>query len=232
MVSTKKSAVKTSFAADNLENLPRSEQVYRYVQEAIQAGRLKPGDRLREAELTQVLGLSRTPVREALARLESEGLIVNHPALGLMVPELDYSTVTELYFMRELLEGAAARLAAQHASEVEISILEDLCEQYKAAAGDEEALVSKNRQFHETLCHCAHNRYLLKTINMMHNALSVLGRSSLVDAGRVEQTIDEHERIVDAIRNRDPAGADAAVQAHIRAAQKTRMKRLFSERSM
>ncbi|NLY35261.1 MAG: GntR family transcriptional regulator [Alcaligenaceae bacterium] len=209
------------------KNLSRSEQVHRYVRDAIRTGAIKPGERLREADLVQTLGLSRTPVREAITRLESEGLVVNHPTLGLTVPELDYSEVTELYFMRELLEGAAARLAAHHASDVEISILEDLGEQYKTAATEEE-LILKNKQFHDTLCHCAHNRYLIKVINQLQNSLSLLGKSSLTEADRVAETIEEHQNIVNAIRERDPARAEKAVQQHIRSAQKRRMTRLFA----
>ena len=122
---------KTESAAPSAstDELPRSERAHRYLRDAIRAGRLRPGDRLREVDLAATIGLSRTPVREALARLESEGLVVNDSMRGIVVTELDYSMVAELYVMREVLEGTAARLAAQHASEVELSILEELCDQ-------------------------------------------------------------------------------------------------------
>ncbi|MGE4370728.1 MAG: GntR family transcriptional regulator, partial [Burkholderiaceae bacterium] len=110
--------------------LPRSELAYRHIREAIRSGRFRPGDRLREVDLATELSLSRTPIRQALAKLEANGLIVNDPIRGLMVTELDFSAINELYYIREVLEGTAARLAAQHASDVELSILADLCEQY------------------------------------------------------------------------------------------------------
>lgn len=211
------------------EELPRSEQAHRYLRDAIRSGRLRPGDRLREVDLAAAIGLSRTPVREALARLEAEGLVVNDSIRGIVVTELDYSMVTELYVMREVLEGTAARLAAQHASEVEMEILDDLCEQYRAALDDSAEMALRNRQFHETLCRCAHNRYLLKMLNMLHDSLSLLGPTSLALPDRAVETLREHEAVVEAIRQRDSEGAEAAVRTHIRAAQKTRVMRLFAQ---
>src|SRR5699024_6185320 len=144
-----------------------------------------PGDRLREADLATAIQLSRTPIREALARLESNGLIVNDAIRGLVVRELDLSAVNELYFMRETLEGTAAYLAAQHASDVELSILQELCEQYRDAVHDDAAdgvtINLKKRQFHGMLCQCAHNRYLLDTVNGLHDFLSLLGPTVLSD---------------------------------------------------
>lgn len=216
---------------DHDASLPRSEHAYRYLRTAIRAGRLKPGDRLREADLAAAIGLSRTPIREALARLESERLIVNDSSRGLVVTELDYSSINELYFMREVLEGTAARLAAQHASEVEISILEDMCAQYGAAIGDDdESLSTKNRQFHDMLCQCAHNRYLVNTINMLHESLSLLGNSTLGQLERAQQTRTEHEAVLQAIRDRDPALAEQTMRNHIRTSQKFRMKLIFARR--
>ena len=107
---------------DQSASLPRSERAYQQLRGAIQAGQLLPGTRLREVELAESLGLSRTPVREALSRLESEGMVVNEPNRGMMVTRLDASMVSELYVMREVLEATAAALAARHAPDVEISL--------------------------------------------------------------------------------------------------------------
>jgi len=208
-------------------SISRVEQAYDYIRQAIQNHRLKPGDRLREAELAEAIGVSRTPLREALARLESDGLIVNDPARGLAVMQLDYNMVGELYFIREVLEGTAARLAAQHASEVELAIIDEICDQYRRAMGDGPALAVRNRQFHEALYRCAHNRYLVKMLNGLHDALALLGDSMLLDAKRAEQTLQEHAEIVDAIKARNPDAADLATRKHIRTAQVARLKRRF-----
>lgn len=218
--------------SENLDNLPRGERAYRHIRAAIQSGQLKPGERLREVELAESIGLSRTPIREALARLESDGLIVHDATRGIVVAELDYSMVTELYYMREVLEGTAARLTARHASEVEISILEDLCRQYEAALGDEAQLEISNRQFHDTLYRCSHNRYLVNMLTVLHDALSLLGNTTLGSPERAAETLKEHEAVVAAIRERDADGAEQALRAHIRAAQKVRMKRLFANSNM
>lgn len=210
------------------ESVPRGEAAYRCIRRAIQEGRLKPGDRLREIDLARQVGLSRTPIREALGRLQAEGLVVHDAVRGVVVAELDYSMVTELYHMREVLEGTAARLAAQHASEVEISILDDLCQQYEAALSDELALMACNRRFHETLYRCSHNRYLLNVVTVLHDALSLLGSTTLGSPERAAETLREHRDVVTAIRARDPEAAERALRLHIRTAQKVRMKMLFA----
>lgn len=212
----------------NGEGLPRGETAYRYIRSAIQGGQFKPGERLREYELAEQIGLSRTPIREALSRLETEGLVSHDATRGVVVAELDYSMVTELYYMREVLEGTAARLVAQHASDVEISILDDLCHQYEAALGDEAALTASNRRFHDTLYRCSHNRYLLNMVTVLHDALSLLGGTTLSDPERAAETLREHRSVVAAIRARDADAAEQALRTHIRMAQKTRMQKLVA----
>ena len=230
MKATRKSAKAAPDA--EMDSLPRGEHAYRRIRAAIQAGELKPGERLREMELAESIGLSRTPVREALARLESEGLVAHDASRGIMVAELDYSMVTELYYMREVLEGTAARLTARHASEVEISILEDLCRQYEAASktGDEAMLAASNRRFHDTLYRCSHNRYLVNMLTVLHDALSLLGSTTLRSKKRAAETLQEHRAVVDAVKGRDADAAELALRNHIRAAQKVRMQQLFTER--
>jgi len=210
------------------EGLPRGEVAYRYVRSAIQRGDFKPGERLREIDLARQIGLSRTPIREALSRLESDGLVTHDAIRGVVVAELDHNMVTELYYMREVLEGTAARLVAQHASDVEISILDDLCQQYEAALGDETALKTANRRFHETLYRCSHNRYLLNMVTVLHDALALIGGTTLGHAERAAETLHEHRAVVAAIRARDADAAEQALRLHIRMAHKVRMQKLLT----
>src|ERR1700759_1792677 len=174
------------------ESLPRGEVAYRYIRSAIHGGHLKPGERLREIDLAKQIGLSRTPIREALSRLETEGLVAHDATRGVVVAELDYNMVTELYYMREVLEGTAARLAAQHTSDVELSILDDHCQQYEEQLNDPSALAPSNRRFHETLYRCSHNRYLLNMVTLLHDALSLWGGTTLSDPDRAAETLREH----------------------------------------
>lgn len=211
-------------------SLPRGQQAYQYILEAIQQQHLKPGDRLREADLATLIGLSRTPIREALSKLEAEGLIVNDPIRGMMVTELDYSMISELYIVREILEGAAARLAAQHASEVELTILKEVSANYENCEDDALALAAANRQFHDVIYRCAHNRYLLKTLNSLHDTMALLGETTLISPERRKNTNEEHAEILNAILKRDPDLAEQCMKQHIRAAQQVRLRRLYSGR--
>ncbi|MGH8843694.1 MAG: GntR family transcriptional regulator, partial [Advenella sp.] len=103
-----------------------SDQAYNYIVQSLENGSLPPGTRLRETELAADIGLSRTPIREALNRLMSEGLVTNDPKRGLIITELDQNMVGELYEMRRVLESTAAALAARHATDVEIAVLRQI----------------------------------------------------------------------------------------------------------
>lgn len=204
----------------------RADQAYGFIVDGIQAGRLAPGTRLREIELADMTGLSRTPIREALSRLQLEGLLTMDAARGLIVTELDYSMTSELYAMREVLEGTAARLAARHASDVEIDFLREINTR-DAQCTSEEALAANNRLFHETLYRCAHNRYLVKTLNTLQESMMLLGRTTLATLGRAETSRAEHGAIVEALARRDPDAAEDAARAHIVAAYRIRLDQLF-----
>ena len=212
--------------AGQRRGVSRSDQAYRFIVEGIQSGRLVPGTRLRETELAERTGLSRTPIREALSRLQLEGLLTMDAARGLIVTELDHSMASELYAMREVLEGTAARLAARHASDVEIDFLREINVR-DAELTTAEALAANNRLFHETLYRCAHNRYLVKTLNTLQESMMLLGPTTLAAAGRAETSRAEHGAIVEALARRDPDAAESAARAHIIAAYRIRLDQLF-----
>jgi len=212
--------------AGQRRGVSRSDQAYRFIVEGIQSGRLVPGTRLRETELAERTGLSRTPIREALSRLQLEGLLTMDAARGLIVTELDHSMASELYAMREVLEGTAARLAARHASDVEIDFLREINVR-DAELTTAEALAANNRLFHETLYRCAHNRYLVKTLNTLQESMMLLGPTTLAAAGRAQTSRAEHGAIVEALARRDPDAAETAARAHIIAAYRIRLEQLF-----
>ena len=111
-------------------------EAYKLLLQAIEAGTLSPGTRLREVELAQRFKISRTPVREALKRLESQGLVAHEPHYGAMVAKIDYGQIVELYQYRELLEAEAARLAAIHASPTEIEVMQQMVESDRLIVGN------------------------------------------------------------------------------------------------
>ena len=211
--------------------LSRAEHAYQEIRRAIRQRKFRSGDRLREVELAKSLGLSRTPLREALSRLEAEGIAAENAQRGFVIVDFDQVMVSELYFMREVLEGAAARLAATSAADAEIGLLREIHDQYaalvKGASGI--ALAEKNRQFHEALCRCAHNRFLARTLAPLQDALGLLGESNLAHPARAWENHKDHAAIVEAIEERDADEAEARMRAHIRAAHAARIKRMFAQ---
>lgn len=202
----------------------RAEHAYQQLLSAILSGELKPGSRIREVELAEWLKISRTPVREAVRRLESEGLICIAGHKGMAIAELDYQAVMELYQMREVLEAAAASLAAKHASEPEIYSLREIFNQEKQQHNNTAAQADINRAFHNAIYHAAHNRYLLKSLNSLRDAMALLGASTYALPSRSKAALVEHQRIIEAIEKGDSAAAEQAARDHIRAAQKARIR--------
>lgn len=182
-----------------------------------------------EVEIARWLNLSRTPVRDAIRRLEAEGILEHEPHNGLVVARLDRQAVMELYVMREILEGTAARLCARHASDMEVQDLLDLVERERQMKGDPEGLARHNRRFHEAIHRGAHNRYLEKSLTAVNDSMGMLGTPLMLLPHRAQTAADEHALLADAVQRRDPDAAEAAARAHVRAAQRERLKRLFPE---
>jgi DNA-binding GntR family transcriptional regulator len=206
----------------------RGEHVYRRLRDAIQQGEFKSGHRVMEIEVAQWLNVSRTPVRDAIRRLESEGMLEHEPRNGLVVARLDRQAVMELYVMRETLEGTAARLCARHASDMEIQDLLDMIERERQIQGDRDAVPAHNHRFHKAIHRGAHNRYLEKSLAAIHD-LGVMNERLMALPHRAQAALAEHADIVDAIRRHDPDAAEEAARKHVRAAQRERLKRLFPE---
>jgi len=196
---------------------------YALILEAIEGGVYRPGDRLVESELADRLGVSRTPVREALQRLETQSM-VTRDGRSLIVASLDHNQLAELYVVRAELEGLAARLAAKHATEEEIRVLQDMIEEDRAHLGDPEALSRANRRFHKQIHLASHNRYLVQQLGLVHRSMALLASTSLAAEGRGETALAEHDSIVRAIASGDEEGAQRALRAHISKAFETRLK--------
>jgi DNA-binding GntR family transcriptional regulator len=199
-------------------------EAYELLLSEIEDGGLLPGTRLREAELAERLSISRTPVREALKRLELQGLVTHEPHHGAVVASLEYGQVAELYVLREVLEGTAARLAAQHATDVEIGVLQDMVEQDRALADQPRQLARTNRLFHQQVRDAARNRFVNRALENLRLSLALLAGTTLGTAGRAASSVAEHAAIVAYIAARDCDRAEAAARQHIRNAFETRIK--------
>ena len=210
-------------ADDSFQNTSRAEYVYQYLRQAIRDGQFQQGDRIREDDIAKSLGVSRTPVREALGRLQARGLLDFGSGRGLGIVELSRVQVLELYAMRELLEGVAARLAAQHATSTEVGYMRHLLNQFRATR-DPQQLASINRTFHRAIRDAAHNRYMVRSLNDLNEALALLRGTTYSILGRPETADIEHRAILDAIEKGDPDTAERETRAHIRMAQSLRMQ--------
>lgn len=162
-----------------------------------------------------------------MRRLEAEGMLSHMPHVGVVVTEIDAEMVTELYAMREVLEGSAAGLAAQHASEAEIHMLQKILKGEKDLLHHPELLMRHNREFHDIIYRSAHNRYLLKSLNTLHDALVLLGKTTLSSRARAEASHLEHTAIVKAIIAHDRPLAEKLMRTHIRGAYHERLNMLF-----
>ncbi|OYX40873.1 MAG: GntR family transcriptional regulator [Rhodobacterales bacterium 32-67-9] len=209
--------------APEIEDGPQGNSAYRRLLEEIGSGDLLPGARLRETELAERFGISRTPVREAIRQLESDGLVAHMPRQGATIRVLDYTEVMELYEMRAVLEGTAARLAARAASDLELDELAALNDEL-AKARDVRSAYELNRQFHMTLLDAAKNRYLIKSVNALQKTLLIIGTSTLAEADRAKQAFKEHADLLVALKARDGTRAEALMRAHIEAAHRVRLK--------
>ncbi|MDA5093529.1 GntR family transcriptional regulator [Aliiroseovarius sp. KMU-50] len=196
---------------------------YELILEAIDVGIYKPGDRLVESELADRFGVSRTPIREALQRLETQSLLTRD-GRSLIVASLNHNQLAELYVVRAELEGLAASLAAQHATPEEIRVLRDMVEEDRKRLDDPAALARSNRRFHKQLHLASHNRYLVQQLDLVHRTMALLATTSLAAEGRSEVAVAEHDAIVCAIEIRDRAAANDALKTHISRAFETRLK--------
>lgn len=204
-------------------DFPQGQSAYLRLLSEIRVGALLPGARLRETELAERLGISRTPVREAIRQLEADGLVTHLPRQGATVRGLDYAEVIELYEMRAVLEGTAARLAARVASDIELEELAALNAELALAAPGP-AAQELNRQFHRTLLDAARNRFLVKSMSALQRTLFILGPTTLAQQPRVQGVFAEHDAVLQGLRDRDASAAEEAMRAHIEAALKLRIK--------
>lgn len=196
---------------------------YTLILEAIDTGLYRPGDRLVESELAERFGVSRTPIREALQRLETQSLLTRD-GRSLIVASLDHTQMAELYAVRAELEGLAARLAARHATDEEVKVLSEMVDEDRVLLDDPEALSRANRRFHKMIHLASHNRFLVQQLDLVHRSMALMATTSLAVDGRGEIALGEHQAIVDAISRRDEAAAYQALRDHISVAFVTRLK--------
>ncbi|MDU4892540.1 MAG: GntR family transcriptional regulator [Clostridium sp.] len=190
---------------------------------AIFMGYIKPGDRLVETTIANSMGISRTPVREALRQLESEGLAINMPRKGTVVKGICVEDAREIYEIREVLEGLAARGACLHISRMEIrelrQIIRDMDQCIKNK--DEETYSYVHNRFNRIIIDSSKNKRLIDQMESIYEYLKSLRRISLLTEERKFEALKEHIEIVNAIENGDEDEAEKLTRLHVRRAKKS-----------
>ena len=206
-----------------IQDKSQGEIAYASLLQAIREGQFRPGDRLREVDISARLSLSRTPIREALRKLEADGIVEHRPRIGAVIRTLSHGELVELYEMRVVLERTAAELAAKHAVPAEVDELADINIAIEAATNPDQA-AALNHNFHSCIYQATRNRFLVDSARSLNNALMLLGPTTLADNERLKTVTAQHNDIIDAIRAGDVDAAGLAAEAHLQTSLRHRLK--------
>lgn len=211
---------------------PLRELVFESLREAIITAQLKPGERMMEIQLAEEMGVSRTPVREAIRKLELEGLVVMVPRKGAYVAGLSLKDIADVFEIRRALEGLAAELAADRITEDELEKLERylviIAEEIEG--GDIEKVVETDTQFHTLLYEASRNSRLSQTISNLREQIQRFRTTSLSYPGRMKEALEEHRKIVEAISVRDGEAARLIAMEHIENAENSMMSMIQQDK--
>ncbi|HPZ77016.1 MAG TPA: GntR family transcriptional regulator [Thermosynergistes sp.] len=193
------------------------EAAFEKIKEAIIKGHFKPGEKLVEQTLAQEMGVSRTPVREAIRRLEAEGFVVSIPRKGVVVSRADKEEIVQLYSIRAELEGLAARWAIENADEDDIRKLDEAISRMEetAASGDLDGVVQSNALFHDAIAQASKSRILCTLLKTLQDNIQRFRFQSLHLPGRPEAALAEHKEIVAAIKEKKAEEADRLLKEHL-----------------
>lgn len=182
-----------------------------------------------ETELATRFGVSRTPIREAIRRLEADGIVEHKPRVGAVVRTLGQQEIVELYEMRIVLETTAARMAAKHAAAAEIRTLEALNADMANAAQDPVTVSILNRRFHRCIMEAARNQFLAHSYHALSHALILLGKTTLETQTRVTTVTAQHADIIAGLHAGDADAAADAMRQHMETSLDHRLKALHLE---
>lgn len=205
---------------------PLREVVFETLRNAIRTRILKPGQRLMEIHLAEQLGVSRTPVREAIRKLELEGYVIMMPRRGTYVANLSIRDVNEVFEIRTALDSLASGLAAERISEDELEELQRLLVQIGEyiEENDMNKIVEVDTKFHDLLYKASRNNRLVGIISNLREQLTSFRTKSMSYPGRLRETLEEHRQIVDTIAQGNVADAQKAAEKHMEKSEQTLLK--------
>lgn len=199
------------------DNSPLRVQVFKAIEDAVLNGEYKDGDSLNELKISGELGVSRTPVREALMQLELEGLAKNIPNKGAVVIGITEKDIEDIYAVRIRIEGLAARLCAENISEDELKRFQEIVDlqEFYLAKHDPEQIWSLDSEFHKIIYNASQSRPLKFMLSNFHNYIKRARDISVHADGRAEKTVSEHKAILQAVKDRDGELAELLMARHI-----------------
>lgn len=192
-----------------------ADEVATIIRQLILSGQFEPGERLNELNLAETLSISRSPIREALQALAAEGLVRAVPGRGMFVAAFDADTIDQLAEVRQALECKAARLAAERADDDLIDALDRLLASTKEALADPDQPYPRDLDFHQQVLDMSGNLKLVETARSVVTQFQLARARSGEAPTRAKAAYEEHYRIYQAIRDRDPEAAGAAMHAHL-----------------
>ncbi|MDU2197656.1 MAG: GntR family transcriptional regulator [Peptostreptococcaceae bacterium] len=219
----------------NLEDYkPLRDVVFENLREAILEGKLKPGQRLMEVQLAEQLGVSRTPVREAIRKLELEGLVVMLPRKGAYVANMSLKDVIDVLEVRASLEGLSASLAAERISDIDLKRLKKIAEEFKESTinADIETLLKKDVEFHECIFKAANNKKLTQVINSLWEQVYRFRVTYISDYDSSLSIVEEHKNILSAIEKGDCELAKKYATEHIEKAEQFMIDKAVSHKGL
>ncbi len=205
------------FTINMNEYLPLRDLVFNTLRQAILKGELKPGERLMEIQLASKLGVSRTPIREAIRKLELEGLVLMMPRRGAEVAKISHQSLQDVLEVRGALEELATDLACQRITSEELAHLVEAEERFKdaVATGTEIEIAEADEAYHDIIYNATANKKLIQMINNLREQMYRYRLEYIKDKAQRGTLIDEHEKILEAIRIRDIIRAKALMKEHI-----------------
>ena len=190
------------------------EEVAELLRQRIFARELAPGSWIDEMRLAEEYGISRTPLREALKVLATEGLVTMKMRRGAYVTEVNDKDQRDVYHLLSLLESDAAGVVAAQASDAELADLNSIHQELVAAVGSTDKFFVINERFHMRLLEIANNRWRDQMVADLRKVMKLNRHNSLLKSGRIEESLREHQALLDALLARDVSASVARMQAH------------------
>lgn len=205
------------FKHDGSEKYSLRGKIFNILRQQILDGKYLPGDNLIETKLAEELGVSRTPIREAIRQLELEGLVDSIPNKGVVVKGITEKDIEDIYTIRQILEGLAAEWAVDKITDEELAELKDIYElmEFYTKKGDIEQVAKLNTRFHEVIFKATKSGVLQNILTDFQYYVQWARYKSLKSPGRSNEALQEHKKILDAFMEHDCENAEKLVTAHI-----------------